>query len=534
MANQANETEFDKALALHQAGQWDEAENLYKNLIQKEPDHADTHALYGVLLATKGQIAEGIASLKTALRLDPTAGLFYAQLGEVHGNAGHHRDAMQAYERAAAFLPHAGPLWLKYSDYAERVGDFEKAHAAALTAVRLMPENAAAHFGLGVALNRLARDDEAVTVYQKAIALDPTRADLSDNLGQTYQALGQMAAAKKAFEEAVNVAGQTLPDNPAIDEEKYGERHWHLALIELLMGDYRRGFARYRARFAALPHLRRPILPKPVWRGEEIAGKTLLLFDEQGLGDSLMLARFVPQLKARGINIVLWVQSPLVTYFRQWQTEGIVAAVYARSEKPAAYDYYASLFDVPHLLQVTHDTIPCAAGYLPKPSSSHPFSAYPWASPHKDKKKIGIVWAGQPKHKHDARRSLPLSLWQDILLIPHISFYSLNRDQRPGDAAILAQNHVQDLVPHIHDFNDLAAAMEQLDLIITCDSATAHMAGGLGKDVWTLLPFAPDWRWGQAGDRTVWYQSMRLFRQKAPGDWPGVLKEIQAALLPQK
>ena len=581
---------LQRAIAAHQSGNLAEAERLYRDVLAAEPDQVDALALLGVALDAAGDPAQAIAYIEKAIRLDPNAALFKLHLGNalmtaqryaeaaiafgqailmqphmpqayfnfgnalrktedwpgaiaayrqaVRQNPGYaeaynnlalalihekqYDEAVAAARKSAEVAPDFGDAWLTLCNVAEQVKDFGTALEAGKRVVQLMPENHKAWFGYGVALNRLGRHEEAIDVYKRASALKPERADIWDNLGQTYQSLNRLEEAEATFRKTVEVAGQVIADEDAreIAEEEYGNRHWHLALIELLQGKYKQGFARYRARFEDVGGLQRAKFPQPLWRGENLAGKTILICDEQGFGDTLMFARYLPLLKAQGARVVFSVHPALEPLFRNWSGAD---QIIVHDTKPPAFDFHATTFDLPHRFGTTLETVPAEVPYLPVPNP------LPLAG-RENVKKIAVVWGGSPLHKNDENRSIPLKLFAEIFKEPRAQFYSLNRDLKPGDAELLPRLPVIDLAPRIRNFADAAGFMQQSDLVITCDTASAHLAGGLGRPVWTLLPFAPDWRWMIGRDDSPWYPTMRLFRQTKAGRWEDVVERVREAL----
>jgi tetratricopeptide (TPR) repeat protein len=584
---------LQKSLAAHQRGDLVQAEGGYRELLALHPDHVDALTLLGTLLASRGHFDEALAVSSRAVALDPETPLLRLNLGNVYmaredyssavdcfreavrlapvlaeahydlGNAlrlgGQWEEAGQAYRETLRLMPAHGLArnnlalvyeheekfdlalaelqsllkdapdfaegWLNLCKVAEKAEAYETGLDAGLRAVGLMQTNPQAWLGLGVILNRLGRDGQAIEAYQNALRLKPDWPEVWDNLGQTYQALARLDEAEKAFRACIEAAGQTLKDEDSriVDEEAYGNRHWHLALLELLKGDYKRGFARYRARFKDVGGLKRPSYPVPVWKGEDVRGKSILVTDEQGMGDCLMLLRYLPLLKERGAKVALYVQKPLIPLLQGWDG---VDEVIARGDTLSGYDLHASIFDLPFAFKTTLESVPSRTPYLPvlAPDERTRLELDP-AKPH-----AAIVWAGAPKHKQDAKRTLPLALLKPLLMRPDVHFFSLNRDKREGDDEVLAALGIADLAPRLNDFADAARYMAQMDLVISCDTATAHLAGATGRPVWTLLPFSPDWRWLLDREDSPWYPTMRLFRQKTPGDWDGVIKQVGDAL----
>jgi tetratricopeptide (TPR) repeat protein len=583
---------LSSAIAMHQAGDLQEAERLYREFLETHPNHADACALLGVVVALRGDFSHAIDLVDKAVALDPEAGILRFHQGTVYMGAQKLSEAISAFskavllqpktphihynyanalraaddwdgaisqyaevlsldptflnaynnlalslvhkkqyaearhfiERALILDPSYGDGWLTLCNVAEKLKDYDTAVSAGKRATELMPNNHYTWFGYGVALNRLNRDLEAIEAYQKALALNPERTDIWDNLGQTYQSLNWLEDAEKTYRKAIDVAGQVIVDEESreIDENEYGNRHWHLALMELLRGKYLKGFARYRARVNEIKELKRPSLAIPLWKGENLEGKTLLVCDEQGYGDTLMLARFLPTLRAQGIKIICSVHPVLLTLFQEFKGAD---AIIVHKEKIPPCDFYCSFFDLPHRCHITLETLPHDVPYLPvlPPDETTLISS--------EKPKVGVIWGGSPLHLADSKRSVPLTLFAELFDVKNVSFYSFNRDLKPGDAELLPTYPIENLKPRLSDFAVAARFIEQMDLVITCDTATAHLAGALGKKVWILLPFAPDWRWLTERSDSPWYPTARLFRQPRPTDWQSVVAEVKANLL---
>lgn len=583
---------LQQAVTAHQGGNLYEAEKLYRNVLQADARQADALALLGLVLGAKGRFDEAAASVQTAIAIDPKAALFPFHLGtilttaqkfpeaiaafqqairlkpdfyEAHYNLAntlrahgewvqaidayhaairlrplqveaynnlalslvHEKrfdEALQAAKKSVEIAPNYGEGWSTLCNIAEQMMDYPLALDAGERCVALLPNSHFSWFGYGVALNRMDRNEEAILAYQHALELKPERADIWDNLGQTYQSLNRLEEAEATFRKTIEVAGQVIPDEATRDvaEEEYGNRHWHLALMELLRGKLKPGFARYRARFKDVGGLRRPNFSRPLWKGEDIRGKTLLVTDEQGFGDTLMFCRYMPLIRAFGTRIIFSVHPVLEPFFRDWDGKDVLIT---HGMTVPAYDCYASVFDLPHIFGTTLETVPCTVPYLPVLAPDEATLL-----PQDGRPKVGVVWGGSPAHKNDARRSIPLKVFAELFQDDRFHFYSLNRDMKPGDAELLPTLPVTNLAPRLNNFADNARYISQMDLLITCDTATAHLAGGLGRPVFVLLPFAPDWRWLTERSDNPWYPTLRLFRQGRTGDWPGVLQQVRESL----
>jgi tetratricopeptide (TPR) repeat protein len=585
-------SDLQQAIQQHQNGNLSEAESLYRGVLAETPDQADALALLGIVCGMTGRNDEAIACVEKATQIDPKAALFWFHLGTVRMNAKKLPEAIEAFRQAIALQPGFAPAyynianaqraladwsgamvsyqqaiqanpqyaeaynnlaltlahekkfeeaqmqaaksvevaptygdgWLTLCNVAEANKNFELAAHAGEQNIKIQPNNHRAWFGYGVALNRLDRHNEAIAAYTRALELKPERADIWDNLGQTYQSLNRLDEAEATFRKTIEVAGQTIAGDGLreIEEKEYGNRHWHLALMELLRGKYKSGFARYRSRFEDVGGLKRPHFSRPVWKGESLQGKTILVCDEQGFGDTLMLARYLPLMRQQGARIIFSVHPVLESLFKNWQGADEVVV---HGAVIAQYDYYASVFDLPHRFGTTLQSVPNNVPYLPKPRPGDAPILEDTA-----KQKVGVVWGGNPLHSNDSRRSVPLKRFAEIFSANDVQFYSLNRDMKAGDAEVLRHYPVIDLAPKLQVFADCARVIDQLDLVITVDTAMAHLAGGMGKMVWTLLPFAPDWRWLTAGTDSPWYPTMRLYRQPNVGDWKTVVHLVETDL----
>ncbi len=549
---------LDQATASHSQGRLAEAERLYRSILDAEPQQADAAALLGVLLAGRKAFEEALPLLEYAIDIDPKAPLFRFFLGNVLFDMGeftraekafcealahqpdfadaHYRlalllekqdrlsDAAEHLRRVTQIKPDFGAAWVKLSEISFRIDDYENARNAAEEALHLKPDDLGGLIALALALDSLDKEEDSINPLLRAIEIKPDFIEAWDMLAHAYQKLGRLDEAAKTYRKSMEIEGSAIADEDdrIVGEDEYSVRHWNLALLELLRGDFRRGFAHYRARFKKTGRTQRLVFPRPIWNGEKLQGKKILVVGEQGFGDVLMLCRFAPALKAKGAHVVLLAHESLAKLLRTANlADGIL------TEAPAAqggFDYQTSLFDLPFWLETETTTIPSAT-YLPSPL---PDDATKLS--YAKGLKIGVVWAGKKDFGNDRRRSVPLAIFSKLFGQTDATFYNFTRDLRPGDAEILAQHSIIDLSEKLTDFYATAQFVAQMDLIITCDTAMAHLAGGMGKKVWTLLPFAPDWRWLTEREDSPWYPSMRLFRQNKSADWDGVITRIRSEL----
>jgi tetratricopeptide (TPR) repeat protein len=323
------------------------------------------------------------------------------------------------------------------------------------------------------------------------------RARLLCDDGQALYEAGDAEAALARFSEAVALA----PNDP--------RAHFHKGFALLLLGRWHDGFAEHawRARLTPAP-------PGPAWEGEPLNGRRLLLWPDQGLGDSLMLLRYAPLAAARGGSVVFAAEAPLVHLLAGFPG---LTHVHAPGER-ISYDLQAPLSALPRLFATTPDRVPPPLPpRLPAPTdAARRIAATPGL-------RVGLVWAGNPRHPNDARRSCPLAALAPLLDLPGLAWYGLHQDAAASDRRVAPLGPFADLA-------DTAAALAALDLVVSVDTAVAHLAGTLGKSCWLLLPFAPDWRWLHRRSDTPWYPAMTLFRQPRPGEWDGVAEGLTSAL----
>ncbi|MBS0562685.1 MAG: glycosyltransferase, partial [Proteobacteria bacterium] len=305
----------------------------------------------------------------------------------------------------------------------------------------------------------------------------------------------------------------------------FAHAHWNLATAALLAGDFARGFREYEWRKRHDDFRRNFLdLPGPVWDGGDCAGRRVLVMAEQGLGDTIQLARFLPRIAARGGIVTLACDPCLIPLVRQ--LPGVADAVPRHAALPE-YDLWIDQMSLPRAFGIAPDTVPGAAGYI----AADPVRAAAWARRLPAGPKAGLVWAGNPGHSNDRRRSLPPA--QAAALIaqlrdaaPGLSLVNLQRGPRAAEAVGLG---LSDHAAALTDYAETAGLVANLDLVIAVDTSVTHLAGAMGRPVWTMLPFAPDWRWILGRNDTPWYASMRLFRQAVPGDWAGVIARVAAA-----
>jgi len=421
--------------------------------------------------------------------------------------------ALDAYRAAVAIEPDFSDALANLGALLFETGALAEAAESCRRALALSPDNPQRHNNLGNVLVAQDALDEAIASYGRAIALDPGDAATYVNLGNTQQEKGDLDAARRSFEQAL-----------ALDPER-GEAAWGLAMITLLEGDLAAGWRRHEARHRVAAFGPPRPFSAPLWRGEPVEGKTILLHAEQGLGDTLQFVRYVPLVAARGARIVLEVPPELEALLGTMP--GADRVVTVGSPLPAI-DWHCPLLSLPLALGTDLATIPADVPYLAADAErTASWRARLPATP----LKVGLVWAGRPEHKRDRWRSLDLAALSPLGAVPDVVFVSLQK----GPAAEQARTPppgltLIDPTAELVDFVDTAALVAALDLVIAVDTSVAHLAGALGKPVWLLLPAMPDWRWLLGRADSPWYPTARLFRQPSRGDWPRVVQDVTAAL----
>lgn len=488
------------------AGAVARATGLYHGVLSLSPENPAALRQLGALEINRGRPENALALFERAKAqgLDPDLCHAIATCFRMIGRPGLARSALAA---ALSLDPaHAPSLYDQALEH-QRRGELGAARALYVKLGGLGGLHSKALLNYGVVLFRLGNLVAAERWFQAAGQVDPASALPYINLAMIYRVWGFLPQAVACLEHAVALA----PAN--------AEAHWNLANALLTAGDFKRGFAEYEWRFRRRDRGERP-MPMPRWRGESLAGKTLLLAVEQGIGDVIHFVRFAADLAARGATVVVECHAGLQSLIAT--APGVARAVTPGAAVKA--DFYLPLLSVPHVLGVTLDDVRPQAPYLRVPDGAPAFGL-------EGRFKVGLVWRGNPQHENDKWRSVPLSLLLPLLDVPGVTFYSLQvgaaaseREQAPW------RERLADLAPRLTDFAATAAAVSALDLVIAVDTAVAHLAGALGKPAWLLIAQGNDWRWLHERADTPWYPAARLFRQRKHRNWQPTVKLLAAAL----
>ena len=521
-----------QAIADHRAGNLQQAETGYRAVLATAPAHPVALCSLGMLAMQIGRGDAAVQLIERAIAVAPDYAEAHNSLGAVHASAGRNDQAEPCFRRAIAADPNGfealrnlGTLLVATARAAEALPYFERAVAIQ----PLPPEIAINHAQALAAHDRL---EEAETLLRACLAARPASPSPATNLGTILQAQGRLNEAIAMFEEAVRRA----PND--------GDTHYNLSIALLLAGRFADGWREHEwRRHKKQTGLATRRYPQPLWDGQPLNG-TLFIYGEQGLGDIVQFVRFLPDAAARagggsfaqagGVSFApaggVSFESPPRLH-RLLRSMDNRAGIEFRGTPPATFDAHAGLMSLPHLFGIGLDAIAAAAHpYL----AAEPVLIARWRQRlgPKNEFRIGIAWQGTPTFANDAQRSIPLRHFAALAAIPGVRLYSLQKG--PGSEQLAAFGApVVDLGPELDiadAFVDTAAVIASLDLVITSDTSLAHLAGALGAPVWTLLSFAPDWRWLTDRDDSPWYPTMRLFRQTMRGDWAGVFERVAAAV----
>jgi Flp pilus assembly protein TadD len=465
-----------EALDHHQAGRLGEAEAIYEDILRREPDHADAWHMLGVAAAQRGQPETALTSIARAIRLNPAPPFYHNNLGNVLHDLSRFTDALLCYQEA----------------------------------LRLDPGYAEAHHNLANTLKELGRFEDALSHHLEALRLKP-------DFAQAYSGLGSTLRGQGMYSEALACIEQALTLNPGL-----ADAHAERATLWLLAGDFERGWLEYEWRWMAKGFTGRRI-EGPLWDGSPAAGQRILLHAEQGLGDTLQFIRYAPLVKSLGATVLVECQPRLAPLVRHMPD---IDEVIGAGDPLPYFDAHLSLLSLPRVFQTTHDSIPRVVPYLRVPEEC----ARSWRGrlSGDGRRRVGLVWAGNPEYKDDRRRSVDLSELAPLAKVPGVRFFSLQRGSPAGQPPPGLK--IEDLESASGEITDTAAAMLSLDLVITVDTMVAHLAGALGVPVWTLLAHRADWRWLLDRDDSPWYPTMRLFRQPVTGQWLPVITRVAEAL----
>jgi len=505
--------------ALQQRGLDQEAFKAFDRAVQLKPDDTELWTCCGNALVKLGQLADALTCHQRVLQAEPgnTGAAFRCGVLLL----GLHRpaEALACFDQCDTLPTGQAALMEQRAIALHALGRFDEAVGTGCRAHQLDPANADVCNNIGASLQYLCRDQEALSWFDKALALRP---DFIMALINKASSLAQM----RRIDDAIATYRQVQ----AIDPDN-AEAESYLSLIYRLLGDFEAGWAGLRARWTT--EMRPDSYPdfhQHLWLGkEEISGKRILVFDDEGFGDTIQFARFIPLLAGRGAQVILVVDEALRPLLSR--LPGVAQCLPKPSSLPP-FDMHCPIGLLPLAFQTRLDTIPAATSYLPPPSDTHEqtwdqrLREHPGAD---GKLRVGLAWSGNAQHSNDHNRSMPLSALRPLLDADAV-FVSLQRDPRPADRPLLDTSGIIDLSAHLTDFAETLALVHCLDIVISVDTSIAHLAAAAGRPTWILLPYLPDYRWLLDRDDSPWYPTARLFRQSAARSWDEIAYNVRRAL----
>jgi tetratricopeptide (TPR) repeat protein len=512
---------FAEAVRHHQSGRLARAEAIYRQILAIDGNHVDSLHFLGLIARQIGRNDVAINLIERAIALDGANPEFHNNIGGAYHILGELDKAISHYRRALALNPDFVEAHLNLGKALYVQGELNEAIRQYRRVISIRTDHAEAYNNLASALYECGKYDEAIVHYHRALALEPDNAEVFHNLGLVVRAQGHLDEAVAHYRQAV-----ALQPDLAL-------AHTNIAQALLLSGRFEEGWKEYEWRWKTSQMAADARdFSAPGWSGEAIGDRVILLHDEQGFGDTLQFCRYVPMISA-GARIVLEVHAPLVRLLSR--LPGVLQIV-ARGDRLPPFDLHCPLLSLPRAFGTTLDTIPAAVPYL----SADPTLAAGWRNRLDclHGLRVGLVWASNPDSAQDAGRqrdrqnkSIALDNLSLLAEAREVSFVSLQK----GEAAAQTRQPPAGLVIHdwtdeLEDFADTAALVDGLDLVISIDTAVAHLAGALGKPVWLINRFDTDWRWLLDRDDSPWYPQLRQFRQPRPGDWDAAIRNVLVAL----
>jgi tetratricopeptide (TPR) repeat protein len=500
-------------LVLKAAFRLEEAKECLQRAIALQADFSEAHNNLGLVLQDMKRLEEAEECLRRVIRLKPEDSQAYNNLALVLLDAGRLQAAKDCLRQAVERRPEYPEAYNNLGLVFKVENHPEEARACFVRALAFRPAYPEAYNNLSTVLKDLNRPEEAEECLRRAIELQPAYPEAYNNLGLLYKEQNRLEESEKYLERALALR----PEFPEAD--------FALSMICLLREQYAKGWEKYERRAEAFGYYRPQV---PLWRGESLAGRRILLFHEQGFGDTLQMLRYVPQVAGMAASTTVWVQKPLEKLLA---LQGASYAVCAGENLAAKdYDLACPLPSLPGIFQTTTATIPREFPYI----RVNKKQAAKWQkllaqTTGTDLFRVGVVWSGNPKLRNDRNRSISFESFSRLFALEDVSWISLQAGER-AQALKRAPYRVADFTEQLVDFSETAAIIENLDLVISVDSAVAHLAGAMGRKTWLLVPYAPDWRWLLTREDSVWYPTMRLFRQSKIGDWQAVLARVAAAL----
>lgn len=508
---------FQKAVNLHNLKNWDQAVIYYEKILSRNPNHFDANHLMGAALYEKKEFHNALLFVNKAIEVDPQVPYTYNTLALIVSNLGDKKSAIESYKIAIKLKPdyfealfNLGNLLNDSHEYALAIKSYDQC-------LKISPNYIHAYLNRGNAYKELKLYDDSLKSYDFAIKIDQNFIDAIYNKGLVLQHIGEHHQALQCYLKILSL------------NKDHIQAKWALSLCQLLLGDLIHGFINYEIRFnnnEISNSFTNRNLNSPIWLGDEdINEKTIYVYHEQGLGDTIQFCRYTKLLSDKGAKVILEVQKPLEDVLSN--IDGI-SQILTTGDATPNHDYRCPLLSLPLAFKTYLGNIPKKQRYI----SSSPEYVDKWNAILGQKKKyrIGLVWSGNKDHKNDINRSIPLNLFSDFFN-EDLEYFSLQKEVRESDKDSLekftAITHLGNL---LSNYSDTAAVCDLMDLVISVDTSVAHLSAALGRETWLLLPFNPDWRWLLNTNESPWYPTMKLFRQPIPSDWISPLANIKLSL----
>lgn len=539
---------LEQGIKCYQQGQYVQAVNYFQEALRLQDTHSEAWYLFGAASVQLGEYTKGINALKQAIALNPQEGSYYCHLGNAFQGQGDYEKAIECFIKAQQLKPNyldakfnLGNVFLLQSQYEKAIPLYQEAS-------QLEPQNIAVLNNLGHAFQGAELYDEAIQTFEKILKLEPNNIDAYNHIGNVLQDRGEYEAALATYQQVLSVDPENAGgfNNLANTLQKLGQfedslqayrrsiqlnpqdadARLNFALGLLLNGQFQEGWEEHEWRLKNAPVIPKT-LSQTLWTGQADQQK-ILLWSEQGLGDSIQFVRYAPLLASQGFEVTVATRSPLVNLFKN-SFEPNIKIINQDTDDLSGYQAHTSLMSLPRLFQTDLATIPQNIPYIAANQSIDPELKLPQSHQFN----IGLVWAsGKINPRLYKAKSISIEQFfqeqQDILQSKKVAFWSLQVGEDANEIFPFVNNEtIYDLSNKLKDFIDTAQVIAQLDLVITVDTAVAHLAGAMGKPVWVLLPFVPDWRWLLQREDSPWYPSMQLFRQSERGNWQQVFSVVQ-------
>jgi tetratricopeptide (TPR) repeat protein len=506
-----------RAAELHRQGDLGNARRLYGEVLVREPDNVEALHLAGAAAAHHGSPVEAASLLTHAARLDPRNAIIHFNLAATLVSLGRNEAALVAIDAAAGLgtaLPQAHRL---RGDLLKSSGRLDAACESYAQAAALAPHDAGIRIQCGNVLALRDRMEEALRAFEEAVVIDPSNAEAHKQRGTALMVLQRHAQALASLNRALELA-------PGSAEARFTR-----AALFLTVGDYERGFREHEWRWQSgvtSSSRERRAFARPLWLGQEsLAGRRILLYSEQGLGDTLQFCRYASLVADRGATVLLQVQQPLVELLRRLRG---TSAVVGERDTPPPFDCHCPLMSLPLALDTRLESVPATASYLQADAGR--VALWQRRLGERRAPRVGLMWSGNPDNQLERYRSFPLAAWLGHLPAG-FEYYSLQRFVRAEDRGALRGSVVRDLSAEQTDFGDAAALCTCMDVVVSVCTSMAHLSGALGRPTWVMLSRFADWRWLLDREDSPWYPTARLYRQRVLGDWSCVFDRVAADLV---